>query len=272
MSYEQWLAKKMGSQWRGWEAAVVAQAIENAFGYYALQVGSDHLPLLSANRMPHRLVAKSCGGLAGELTTTLGSDSLATLVLDPQQLPFQSNQLDLLLYSHSLEQAYNPRQAIREAERVLLPEGKLVISGINPWHPSVGWAAARQALARYRRKPPPADLPQFNPISVPRLRDWLALLGFEVEVVVLGGSRSGGAHLPELFLAAPAPANGKVFTRQGSLFARAFVIVATKKVPGMRLLGSPWQVKSPYRSLAGQPARRVGTRSEPSSKLSEEGP
>ncbi len=62
-------------------------------------------------------------------------------------------------------------RSLREVERVLRPEGSLIISGFNPFSL---WGMHR-ALGRKQGYPWSGRF-----IALPRLKDWLALLGFEV--------------------------------------------------------------------------------------------
>ena len=51
---------------------------------------------------------------------------------DLRQLPFASASLDLVVLPHVLEFLPDPHQMLREVERVLIPEGQVVIAGFNP--------------------------------------------------------------------------------------------------------------------------------------------
>src|SRR5690606_11224800 len=90
-----------------------------------------------------------------------------------EALPFDTQSLDLLVLPHTLECSSDPHQVLREAERVLIPEGRLVITGFNPWSL---WGAGRM-LGRGRPFLPAG----VQPLSPVRLKDWLKLLSFEVE-------------------------------------------------------------------------------------------
>lgn len=59
------------------------------------------------------------------------------IFMQPNFLAFSDSSLNLLIMPHTLEISKNPYQTLIEAFRVLEPEGKLVISGFNPyslWH------------------------------------------------------------------------------------------------------------------------------------------
>ena len=106
-------------------------------------------------------------------------------------LPFTAGAFDGVLLHHALEAAPDARAALREAARVLRVGGRLVVAGFNPLS---SWLFA---------KPLPA-FRALKSVSVPRLRDWLALLGLEVEdkpayvhVPVWALARKGGGDVEE---------------------------------------------------------------------------
>ena len=213
-----------------WEHTWVDAAVVDAFGYYAFQMGLNQAPYLAANRMPHRKIAGLADAQGRAPVDAVG----VHLLLDPHFLPFQSNHLDLLVYPHALERCRNPQQAIREAERVLVPDGRLVITGLNPYSLKF---VGKDILRLGRRPKAPADgKTAARPIAIWRLKEWLQLLGFEIESVQIGGDRH-----PYLF--------GERF------WGLAYGIVAVKKVPGMRLITAPWQKRQIGLGGLGQPAR-----------------
>ena len=119
---------------------------------------------LRANRIPFRF--------------TLALEHGAALAADPMQLPLASQSVDLVVLPHALESTADPHLVLREAERVLIPEGQLVISGFNP----LSLWRLRQLFARKGSGAPWDE--RF--IGLLRLKDWLHLLGFE-----LNGGRFG---------------------------------------------------------------------------------
>ena len=98
-----------------------------------------------------------------------------TLCAPLTSLPFASDSIDAILLPHTLELVEDPYAVLREAERVLCAEGCLLICGFNPWS---GWGARRLFGQFFRR---PAFPPQTRRLLAERrLRDWMALLDFEV--------------------------------------------------------------------------------------------
>lgn len=89
-------------------------------------------------------------------------------------LPIATESIDLVIMPHILEFASNQHQLLREAERVLKPEGQLLLLGFNPW--SV--YRLYHVVAGKREAPPWCG--RF--ISRYKVIDWLHLLNFATDV------------------------------------------------------------------------------------------
>jgi SAM-dependent methyltransferase len=169
--------------------------------------------------------------------------------LDSRAWPWQADSLDLVVLPHTLERSADPHACLREVERVLIPEGQLLITGLNPmslwgWQTQPGGSrrvgeASVQSLIAYRR-----------------LRDWLRLLGFEVQV-----SRFWGWT--------PALSSERWLQRLGwmeragerwwPILGGVYLLMATKRVPGGHWLPArQWRkVRSP--AAAPAPVARSDT-------------
>ncbi len=239
-----WLRTPAGQYLLGWEQAQIDRAVADMFGFHALQMGLPQIDGLRANRMPHRWVASEILGVPEPMSMPLPEDpqistlspplSLA-LHCDAHALPFPSQSLDLVLLPHTLELTHDPHAALREVERVLMPEGRVVIVGFNP---TSLWGL-RQRMGRLRAGMGFDSAPLFLPrtgdfIGYWRLRDWLRLLGLEIERGRFGCYR-------------PAFASAKWLGRMGwiehtgdrwwPVFGAVYFLMAVKKVRGMRLVG-----------------------------------
>jgi SAM-dependent methyltransferase len=244
----QWLQSPAGEYLLAWEQRHLDEAVADLFGFHALQLGLPELAALRANRMPHRWLAveSSPSESAGpeevpQIAAGDGEKKAATLPRPSlhchfDALPFDSASLDLVVLPHSLELARDPHLALREVERVLVPEGRVLIVGFNP---ASLWGA-RQRLGRLRRRltgGPQGDL--FLPsagefIGYRRLRDWLRLLSFEVE------AGRFGCYIPPV-TSARWVSRFAWMERAGDhwwpVFGALYYIVAVKRVRGMRLVG-----------------------------------
>lgn len=213
-SLSEWFATEQGSYVLAREQAYFDHTVADIFGFNAMQIGVPGQDFLRNSRMPLRFTA---GNLHGNDVRLICSE-----------LPIESASLDLVLMPHVLESSDNPHQIIREVERVLMPEGNLLISGFNPYSL---WGLHR-ALGRTQGYPWNGRF-----IGLPRLKDWLALLGFEV----VGGR----------FAAYAPPYRQKKWLDRAAFMEKAgdrwwavsggiYFLHAVKRVPGMRLIKPKW--------------------------------
>jgi len=140
------------------EHTYIDAAVSDIFGFNALQFGLSQYDLLRASRITTHI--------------TLGPYPPARLRTDFDSLAIESQSIDLALMPHVLEFSSAPHQILREVERVLIPEGHVLITGFNPLSL---WGACHAIRRRSGEYPWRGKF-----ISLPRLKDWLALLGFEV--------------------------------------------------------------------------------------------
>jgi SAM-dependent methyltransferase len=252
----QWLRSPVGQVLLDWEQRHLDSAVADLFGFHALQLGLPQLDALKSNRMPHRwLAVESAGNDEGATTDPSAAARSAAPVADPTMaaprvhvvqpptlrchfdaLPFAAGTLDLVVLPHALELARDPHLALREVERVLVPEGRAIIVGFNP---ASLWGL-RQGLGRLRRKLAPRSSSElFLPhagefVGYRRLRDWLRLLSFEVE------AGRFGCYVPPVRTSRWL-ARFAWMDRAGEhwwpVFGALYYIVAVKRVRGMRLVG-----------------------------------
>lgn len=233
-----WFSTPPGRYLLAWEHAQYAEVVADLFGFNALQLGLPQLDALQANRMPHRwLAVPETGHPAGP-----GVSPRMALVTHAAALPFAADSLDLVVLPHTLELSADPHAVLREVERVLRPEGRVVISGLNP----LSWWGLRQfrahtfarlglrgsGLARLY-------LPETGEfIGHWRLRDWLRLLSFEVEFSRFGCYRPAVRSDQWLQRFDWMDRLGR---RWWPVFGAVYFLVAVKRVRGMHLLGPAWK-------------------------------
>jgi SAM-dependent methyltransferase len=245
ISLAPWLKTPPGRYLLAWEQDQLDRCVADMFGFHALQLGLPELDALRANRMPHRWLAVDHTPGRGDAPPAPAMESAASgevparaivLHCDFDALPFDSQSLDLVVLPHALERARDPHQALREVERVLMPEGRVVILGFNP---GSLWAL-RQRMGRVVRG---VGLKRDQPLFMPaegeflgywRLRDWLRLLSFDIE------EGRFGCYRPPL-------ASDRWLARFGwmertggrwwPVLGAAYMLVAVKRVRGMRLVG-----------------------------------
>lgn len=236
-----WLDTPPGRYLQAWEQARFDEAVADVFGYHALQLGLPQVQALRSNRMPRRWLALPDAGAAAP----------AALALDFEALPFPENSLDLVALPHTLELSTDPHAALREVARVLVPEGRVIVSGLNP---ASLWGLRQRRARLYRRLGlGELFLPETGEfINYRRLRDWLRLLSFEIEASQFGLYRP--AVRSEAWLE-----RYRRFDTWGArwwpIFGAVYFIVAVKRVRGMHLLPADWKRRP---AVAAAPVATAG--------------
>lgn len=196
------------------ENAFLQAAAQRIHGQLAVQL-SNHYPSLitSASTKRHLL---------------LGQTPLAQVYCDFTQLPLPTASIDGVLLPHTLDWAQQPKQVLHEVYRILKAEGKLIITGFNPyslWTLSRLWN--RQILP-FRR----------DCIALHRLKDWLDLLGFDIieGCFMVYTPISGSLRILEKL---------NILNHAGNRWwphgASAYGLVAIKRVHRLRALNAQWQ-------------------------------
>ncbi len=239
-----WLKTPPGQVLLAWEQERIDTAVFDIFGYHALQMGLPELDGLRANRMPHRWLASSSlvppepQEIAPPRDLEISTQPLKVPVglhCDAEALPFASNSLDLIVMPHTLEMATDPHQALAEATRCLVPDGRLVIVGFNP----MSLWALRQRLGRTGHSLRMGDEDLFLPsagefIGYWRLRDWLRLLSFDIEVGKFGCYRPPWSSQKWLDRYGWMERVGE---RWWPVLGAVYFLVAVRRVRGMHLIG-----------------------------------
>ncbi len=227
-----WFGTPQGAYALDWELAQFDSAVEDVFGFRAVQVGLPEVDFLRQNRIPFRF--------------SLALEPGAGVAADALQLPLAAQSIDLVVLPHVLESHADPHEVLREVERVLMPEGQLVISGFNP---ASLWRLKQLFFPEKAHAPWDAKF-----IGLFRLRDWLRLLGFE-----LNGGKFG-LYVPPLRqrrwidrFAFMEKAGARWWPIAGALY----VVRAVKRVQGMRLVTPAWRQERARRRAVAAVTQRT---------------
>jgi SAM-dependent methyltransferase len=229
-----WFSSTSGLYLQEQEQALFDQTVVDLFGFNALQMGCEHMDFLRNSRIPNRYLASEFNSDVSQVDSNRNH-----LSCNDDFLPFAEMSLDLLLLPHRLEFSERPHQTLREAARVMMPEGHLLISGFN--HLSL-WGAT----AAFKKVFSNNEIYPWNGkfIGLTRLKDWLALLGFEVISVEMC------CHIPPF----EQPSWHKRFSfmdkvggRRCAMLGGVYFIVAKKRVVGMTPIKPNWKL-SPLKS------------------------
>lgn len=217
------LAQQLEAQFNLWWPRI--------FGYHLLKVGALSCEIeTSACSIKHQI----------HLAAT---SPRATVLADPDDLPFIAQAVDAVLLSHCLEYAQDPHHVIREAHRVLMPDGYLLLSGFNPLS---GCGLLKLWPGLQHRLPWSGRF-----FSLSRVKDWLHLLGFEV------------LYEQRLFCSSmlsernPMPALQHWSEQHLNYFGAAYVMVARKRTLPLTPIKPKWQLTSSFNpAVKGVSARQ----------------
>jgi len=161
-----WFETPIGAVYRHAEAALLSNKLSGNFRAEVLQldfVGWED-EFHQAMRFSHYTILD---------TQTSGNTKYTRVLAESEYLPIDTHSIDIVIMPHTLEFEENPHRVLREANRVLKPEGIILLTGFNPW--SI-WHLPR-FLPKAKNKLP------WNGCFISRYRvvDWLKLLNFQIE-------------------------------------------------------------------------------------------
>src|SRR5512134_793570 len=230
---QEWFQTPLGQYLLEKERAYLDDVTPDIFGFHAIQLGVPGVDLLRENRITHKLRVAHLGE--------------PDLYAKCDELPFATQSIDLVLLPHVLEFAEAPHEVLREVDRVMMPEGRLVIVGFNPWSL---WGL-RSALGFSRHQLP------WNGrfLSLLRVKDWLALLGFDVSAGrLIGYAPPFDSDKLRRRFGFMEPAGDRWWAVGGAVY----MLQAIKRVRGMRLITPAWQEKSAREKALIAAAKRQG--------------
>jgi SAM-dependent methyltransferase len=163
-----WFADVLGTALLDQEQTALDKVLQNLFGYYLLQLGwVAPRDILAESRIRMRMIM--------DVDPPRGV-AYPYVVAMPEMVPVQADSLDVVVLQHTLEFAREPHEVLREVDRILIPEGHVVIVAFNPWSL---WGVWRLLRRRSRKFPWSGRF-----LSVTRMKDWMGLLGFDMVQVV----------------------------------------------------------------------------------------
>ena len=216
-----WFRNEPGTIIADIECTLLGRALPDLFGYHLIQLGCHHgNRLLGSSRISHRVLVALGGGAVPEAQLHCVEDAL----------PLAASSVDVLILPHVLEFALDARRVLREAERVLIAEGHIVVLGFNPW----SWYGAWSLLWRWQGHAPWGG--RF--IAAARVKDWLQLLGFDIVHYERASFRPPSAR--------PALNQRLEFVEKlGAFcwpwFGNIFLVIGRKRVEGVTPLKTSWQ-------------------------------
>lgn len=250
LTFSDFLETAPGSLLLEWEEAAYARITEDIFGAAAIQIGMPQLDTLASNRIASQWLIEPAGQVFAPKSPREG-----VIVASPELLPIADESADLVTLPHALDFAQCPQQALREAVRILEPEGRLVLTAFNTLGP---WWLRQQSVRLGARPYLPSEL---LPIPLHRLKDWFSLLGLEIDRGSFGIYAPGFRSMKRL------RAWGwldKAGDRWMPHFSNLILLSAVKRVARPRIVNcTPRSALAGRVAVAGMPAASVAAPGAP---------
>lgn len=218
-----WFKTPLGRRMLIHERKIIAEELRYLFGYHFMQLSSvKSAHLGSSSRINHCF----------SLSPTYREDAPAVSgVAEFDDLPFESESLDVVVLHHVLEFSENPHQVLKEAARVTIPRGYVIIVAFNP----LSFAGILQGVnALFQRR----GVARRKALRVSRMRDWLEFLDFTCT-----STRQVFHNLPinNARYLASTKAIDKLCYKTRVPFGMSFVLVARKDKVGLTPLKPNWE-------------------------------
>jgi len=219
---QNWYASPLGEMLAEQQKRRIEPMLSHIFGYHIIQIYGDQDYLTSA-RIKNKLLIDE---------TDRGALLQPALLAHADALPVQADSVDAVVLPHTLEISAQPHQVLREVERILIPEGQVIIMGFNPW----GLVGLRRLVSWRSRFFPWCAA--FYPVS--RVTDWLTLLGFDV------------TRVDRYFFVAPLQRSAVVSQRKWvdplghrvwPFFSGAYMLMAKKRVSTLTPIRPRWEAR-----------------------------
>lgn len=143
------------------------ERLDEMFGYHLVVLGVEGgVPLTEMTRVQQVV----CSSPVLERATSIRHH----VISEDEELPFDSDSVDVVVALHALDLSDQPHQVLREIHRILTPHGHLLMIGLNPrsllgvWRRAHGW----HHRSRWRK---------LAFLGVHKMQDWLTLLDFDCE-------------------------------------------------------------------------------------------
>ena len=223
-----WFSTSPGRVTYEQEKRLLDEALKNLFGYFLVQLGCvSKGSLLENSRIKSKILVDEV------IPHVLRKDSLHWVQAELDFLPIGREKADVVVLPHTLETVDDPYYLLRQVDNMLLPEGHIVITGFN------GIACMPFRLKYFSK------LKGFNEANyrrVGRLKEWLEVLGYEVETVKYSSVMCFAANEKYKSWAKFIEKVEQALLRIGLNFGNVYCLVAKKHIDSPTLVGLKWHL------------------------------
>ncbi|MCH9691448.1 MAG: class I SAM-dependent methyltransferase [Gammaproteobacteria bacterium] len=229
-----WFCTNLGREILAQQLSVAQPLLEACFGYHLMQVSvTTEVDFSICSRINHCFQLSACAGMEGAAQ------------VEAEQLPLPAESIDVVVLHHLLDFSANPHQVLREAARVLIPGGHILLIGFNPFS-LLGLTRLLQTRSAYQ---------QGNQLRAARVADWMKLLDLQAIALERGFFR---LPLQQRELLAKTLWMERIGARWRLPWGGFYIIVARKEVARMRAIKIDWRAdKKPILTAVPSSPRAV---------------
>lgn len=163
--FQEWYKSDLGRSVLERELSIIERQTEGSVGYFAvIQSPLMDLRLLKSH-IRNQIMLAPLMELGASENTIIGLSN---------ELPVDADSVDVHIMHHSLDLSEAPHDDVREAARTLIPSGRIIIVGFNPW----SLLGVRKAVSNRLQAPWCGRF-----IAPQRLDDWLKVAGLTLESI-----------------------------------------------------------------------------------------
>ena len=200
------------------ESTLLNHSLTRIFGYFMVQVGQTcQQDLLKESRVSFKVLV-DCTKPVNPVHEFVKADI--------DYLPFKRQSVDVVFLPHTLETVKDPYHLLRQVDKMILPEGSLIISGFNPY----GSRMLALRLGEFKH-----EFKQVNFITESRLIDWLNLLGYDIECIHYKQDSPRNRIKKSFFM---------VLRKLGFELQSVYIISAKKRVESQTPIGLNWRLSN----------------------------
>lgn len=238
-----WNELPVGNELKSQVESSLHDSCRSFFGYHLVRIGCLSREVNLANcTINHRIdvVNEHCVREQAEHTPS-------QVIADSHELPFSEGGIDAVILAHELDFSRDPHQILREVDRVLIPNGHVVIVGFNPF--------SLAGIFRFLPFSTNKIVREARFFSRFRIKDWLNLLGFEIiEQHQLAFSSLLFKKKYRIFSGLE-----RLCRKYLPIFASVYVVVAKKRVVPLSLIKPKWKPSPKFSPVRASMRNRTET-------------
>jgi len=226
---KQWFKTSPGQVMLKQEKQLIGKAIENLFGYFLVQLGCvSEENLTESSRITSKVLVNKT--IDFELAK---NTEIQWIQAELDFLPIGHDKADLVLLPHTLEAVDDPYYLLRQVDKMLMPEGHIVLTGFN------GMACTPLRL-KYFSNSEGFKVAKFRRAN--KLKEWLEVLGYDVSLIEYSSVMCFSTNEKYTFWVKFIEKIERALKWVGLDFGNVYCLVAKKRVDSPTLVGLKWHL------------------------------